>query len=105
MKTRPKPPPRRRRPEPEPVLNERPKEPTVAACVREKLVCSWNDARAHVEHGRVRVNGVVCDDPAARMPTGAALEIDEKAPRNRKGVLEAKRIVFCDREEIGRAHV
>lgn len=100
MKTRPKPPPRRRRPEPEPVLNERPKEPTVAACVREKLVCSWNDARAHVEHGRVRVNGVVCDDPAARMPTGATLEIDEKAPRNRKGVLEAKRIVFCDREVV-----
>jgi 23S rRNA pseudouridine1911/1915/1917 synthase len=91
--------PRRPPPKP-PELNERPTEKTVAAVVREQLGCSWNDARGHVEHGRVRVNGVVCDDSAARMPGGASLEIDVQAPKIRKGVLDASRIVHVDRDIV-----
>ena len=92
--------PRARPRKAEPELGPRPTEKTVAAVVREQLTCSWNDARAHVDHGRVKVNGVVCDDSAARVPNGATVEVDVNAPRVRKGVLEASRIVYCDRELV-----
>lgn len=101
MRNAPRKGPPRARPRPvkEPA-SERPKEPTLAAKVREQLGCSWNDARAHVEHGRVKVNGVVADDGAARVPEGASIEIDVNAPRVRRGVLDPARVVYVDREVV-----
>ena len=57
---------------------------TIAACLRRRLPDrSWNDVRRLCESGKVRVDGVVATDPAARMRTGQTLSIEMNAPRPR----------------------
>ncbi|MFO0694397.1 MAG: RluA family pseudouridine synthase [Polyangiales bacterium] len=86
-----------RAPEPR---EERPSEPTVAAVVRGRLDVSWTRARELVETGRVTVNGVLCRDPALRVPPGAEVVCDPKAPKLRRGVLPDEAIVYADRDVV-----
>jgi 23S rRNA pseudouridine1911/1915/1917 synthase len=57
---------------------------TIAACLRRRLPDrSWNDVRRLCESGKVRVDGVVATDPAARVRPGQTLAIEMNAPRPR----------------------
>ena len=78
----------------------RPTEPTVAAAVREQTGVAWSRARALCAQGRVTVNGQRCLDPALRVPPGAAVVVDERAPKVRAGALPESAIVFFDRDIV-----
>jgi 23S rRNA pseudouridine1911/1915/1917 synthase len=55
---------------------------TLAAVLRRHAPeLPWSRARKLCEHGKVRVNGEVVVDPAARVAAGAQVSIDERAPR------------------------
>jgi len=78
----------------------RPAEPTVAAIVREQTGVAWSRARALCAEGRVTVNGLRCLDPALRVPRGAEVVVDERAPKLRTGALPESAIVFVDRDVV-----
>src|SRR2546428_144186 len=50
--------------------------------------------------GRVTVNGERCLDLALRVPPGAVVVVDERAPKLRTGVLPESAIVFVDRDVV-----
>ena len=69
---------------------------TIAACLRRRLPDrSWSDVRRLCESGKVRVDGVVATDPAARVRPGQTLAIVMNAPRPRE-VVAGFRIVHDD---------
>jgi 23S rRNA pseudouridine1911/1915/1917 synthase len=78
----------------------RPPEPTLAAIVREQTGVAWSRARALCTEGRVTVNGQLCLDPALRVPPGAEVVVDERAPKLRSGALPENAIVFWDRDLV-----
>jgi ribosomal protein S4 len=60
---------------------------TLAAALRRRMAgWSWNEVRRLVETGKVRVNGEVVVEPAARVSTGGRLAIvmgrRDRAPRS-----------------------
>jgi 23S rRNA pseudouridine1911/1915/1917 synthase len=65
---------------------------------------AWGKARELCATGRVRVvhegKGEVVVDAARRMQPGETVEIDEKAPRLRRGVLPEEAIAFVDRDVV-----
>lgn len=61
---------------------------------------SWNKARDLCRSGRVRVNGQVVLDPAARLASGDEVTFDRTAPKLRKGALEAGAIVHVDPDVV-----
>jgi 23S rRNA pseudouridine1911/1915/1917 synthase len=79
---------------------ERPAEPTVAAVVREQTGVSWSRARDLCAQGRVTVNGRRCLEPASRVSPGAAVVVDERAPKLRTGALPERALVFSDRDVV-----
>lgn len=81
-------------------MSERPREPTLAARVRELTGVSWAKARDLCESGRVKVDGVVADDPSARLLPTMDVVVDERAPRRRLGVLEPDRLLYFDRDVV-----
>jgi len=86
--------------EPQAARKERPPEPTVAAVVRDQRGVSWSRARDLCTQGRVTVNGERCLDPALRVSPGAAVVVDERAPKLRTGALPESAIVFSDRDVV-----
>src|SRR5881628_849415 len=75
-------------------------EPTVAAIVRERTGAAWSRARDLCTEGRVTVNGERCLDSALRVPPGAVVVVDERAPKLRTGPLAESAIVFSDRDVV-----
>ena len=85
---------------PRPARKISPIEPTAAAIVREQTGATWSRARALCTDGRVTVDGQRCLDPAARIPAGAAVLVDEGAPKLPSGRLKQSAIVFVDRDIV-----
>ena len=86
--------------EPQAARKERLPEPTLAAVVRDQRGVSWSRARDLCTQGRVTVNGERCLDPALRVSPGAAVVVDERAPKLRTGALPESAIVFSDRDVV-----
>ena len=78
----------------------RPSQPTLAAIVRDQTGAAWSRARDLCTEGRVTVNGQRCLDPALRVPPGAVVVVDERAPKLRSGALSESAIVFLDRDVV-----
>src|SRR5262245_13896043 len=78
----------------------RPTEPTVAAVVREQTGVAWSRARDLCTEGRVTVNGERCLDPAFRVPPGAVVIADERAPKLRGGPLPESAVAYFDRDVV-----
>src|SRR6267378_1055987 len=78
----------------------RPTEPTVAAIVREQTGAAWSRARDLCTEGRVTVDGERCLDSALRVPPGAVVVVDERAPKLRPGALPESAIAFFDRDVV-----
>jgi len=78
----------------------RPTEPTVAAIVREQTGAAWSRARDLCSEGRVTVNGERCLDSALRVPPGAVVVVDERAPKLRPGALPESAIAYFDRDVV-----
>jgi len=78
----------------------RPTDPTVAAIVREQTGAAWSRARDLCTEGRVTVNGERCLDSALRVPPGAVVIVDERAPRLRRGSLPESAIAYFDRDLV-----
>jgi len=76
----------------------RPTDPTVAAIVREQTGAAWSRARDLCTEGRVTVNGERCLDSALRVPPGAVVIVDERAPKLRSAVLPESAIAYFDRD-------
>lgn len=74
--------------------------PTVSSLVRQQLGVSWSKARQLCIDGRVTVDGERCTDPAARVPAGAAVVVDQYAPKLRAGPLPDGAIVHHDRDIV-----
>ena len=74
--------------------------PTVAAIVRQQTGVAWSRARALCAEGRVTIDGQRCLDAAARVPPGAVVVVDERAPKLRTGALADSAIVFADRDVV-----
>jgi 23S rRNA pseudouridine1911/1915/1917 synthase len=72
-------------------------EATVAALVRGALGVPWSRAKALVSSGRVRVDGDVVTQIAARPPAGAVIVVDPEGRRQRVGVLDPARLLHLDR--------
>jgi 23S rRNA pseudouridine1911/1915/1917 synthase len=69
--------------------------------VREAMAgLSWNKARELCTSGRVKVNGQAVTDPMTRVQPGDEVSFDRTAPRQRKGVLPAERIVYSDADVV-----
>ena len=81
---------------------------TIAACLRRRLPDrSWSEVRRLCESGKVRVDGVVATDPAARVRPGqTAGDRDERAApargRRRLPPRARRRARRGDREAVGR---
>lgn len=70
---------------------------TVAGAARAAVPgASWNRARDLVRSGRVTVDGAEAQDPAARLPVGAVVEVRPRAPRRRAGLLPRESFVHVD---------
>ena len=74
--------------------------PTVAAVVREQTGLSWSRAKKLCVDGRVTVNGERCLDPAARVPAGASVVVNEHGPKADKRPLPRGAIVFEDSDVV-----
>ena len=74
--------------------------PTIAAMVRTRTGCTWSRARNLCTEGRVTVDGQRCVDPAARVPAGSVVVVDEQARKLRTGPLPESAIVFADRDVV-----
>jgi 23S rRNA pseudouridine1911/1915/1917 synthase len=68
--------------------------------VRARTGAAWSRARDLCREGRVTVDGRPCFDPAFRVPPGAAVVVDEHAPKVRAGALPESAIVFVDRDVV-----
>src|SRR5258707_12682214 len=77
-----------------------PKDPTVAAAVREQTGVSWSRARQLCSDGRVTVDGERCLDPATRISANAVVVVDQQGPKLDKGPLAKSAIAFHDREVV-----
>jgi 23S rRNA pseudouridine1911/1915/1917 synthase len=86
--------------EPRLARKTRPPEPTVAAVVREQTGAAWSRARELCTEGRVTVNGERCLDPASRVPPGAVVIVDERAPKLITGALPESAIAYFDRDVV-----
>src|SRR5438876_5861688 len=75
-------------------------EPTVAAIVREQTGAAWSRARDLCSQGRVAVDGEPCLDSALRVPPGAVVIVDERAPKLRPGALPESAIAYFDRDVV-----
>src|SRR3989441_42989 len=75
-------------------------EPTVAAIVREQTGAAWSRARGLCSEGRVTVNGERCLDSALRVPPGAVVVVDERAPKLRTHALPQSAIAYFDRDVV-----
>ena len=75
-------------------------QPTVAAVVRQQTGLAWSRARRLCSEGRVTVNGRRCLDAALRVPSGAAVVVDEAAPKLRTSRLTEGAIVYYDRDIV-----
>src|SRR3989441_9748633 len=75
-------------------------EPTVAAIVREQTGAAWSRARGLCSEGRVTVNGERCLDSALRVPPGAVVVVDERAPKLRTRALPQSAIAYFDRDVV-----
>jgi 23S rRNA pseudouridine1911/1915/1917 synthase len=70
--------------EPTPATQSGDEGATLAAALRRRLPGrSWSDVRRLCETGKVRVDGQVALDPAARLRAGQTLTLDMNAPRPR----------------------
>ncbi len=78
----------------------RPTAPTLAAIVREQTGAAWSRARDLCTEGRVTVNGERCLDSALRVPPGAVVVVDERAPKVRPGALPESAIAYLDRDVV-----
>ncbi len=78
----------------------RPTDPTVAAIVREQTGAAWSRARDLCSEGRVTVDGERCLDSALRVPPGAVVIVDERAPKLRPGALPESAIAYFDRDVV-----
>ena len=78
----------------------RPTDPTVAAVVREQTGLAWSRARDLCNEGRVTVNGERCLDSALRVPPGAVVIVDQRAPKLRSGALPESAIAYFDRDVV-----
>src|SRR5882672_9923595 len=74
--------------------------PTLAAIVRGQTGAAWSRARGLCSEGRVTVNGERCLDSALRVPPGAVVVVDERAPKLRPGALPESAIAFFDRDVV-----
>ncbi len=74
--------------------------PTLAAVVREQTGATWSRARQLCADGRVTVDGERVLDPAERIPPGAVVVVDERAPKVDRGPLAKEAIVFSDRDVV-----
>jgi len=68
--------------------------------VREQTGLAWSRARDLCTEGRVTVNGERCLDSALRVPPGAVVIVDERAPKLRSGALPESAIAFFDRDVV-----
>jgi len=59
---------------------------------------AWSRARELCTEGRVTVNGERCLDSALRVPPGAVVVVDERAPKLRPGALPESAIAYFDRD-------
>lgn len=75
---------------------------TLAAVVREACEgLPWSKARSLCRRGKVRVDGEVQTDPAARLARGARVEVDPHAQRPEAGGrLEADAVLHLDRDVV-----
>jgi 23S rRNA pseudouridine1911/1915/1917 synthase len=73
---------------------------TAAAVVRELLDVPWSKAKRLCASGRVWVDGERARDPARRVPAGARVEVDPTAPKERRGVLAAGRVLHVDADVV-----
>lgn len=73
---------------------------TLAALVRELLVCPWTRARELVRTGRVELDGRTPTDPALRVEAGALVVVRPEAPKRTRGVLPEERVVHLDDDVI-----
>lgn len=74
---------------------------TLAAIVRAIVPeTSWNRARALCRTGRVRVDGKLEFDPAARLSADATVEVDPLGPKRSATALEDDRIVHVDHDVV-----
>jgi 23S rRNA pseudouridine1911/1915/1917 synthase len=79
------------------VVDEASADETLAAVVRTAMDgLPWSKARALVRRGKVKVDGVLAEDPAVRVSAGQRVEIDPEGRRRRRGVLDREAIVFLD---------
>ena len=68
--------------------------------MREQTGLAWSRARDLCTEGRVTVNGERCLDSALRVPPGAVVIVDERAPKLRSGALPESAIAFFDRDVV-----
>jgi 23S rRNA pseudouridine1911/1915/1917 synthase len=68
--------------------------------VREQTGTAWSRARDLCTEGRVTVDGERCLDPALRIPPGAVVVVDQRAPKLRSGTLPESAIAYFDRDVV-----
>jgi 23S rRNA pseudouridine1911/1915/1917 synthase len=81
-------------------LGARPSERTLASLVREQTGVAWTRARRLCTEGRVTLDGERCLDPAARVPPGGVVAVDQGARKLRAGPLPESAIVHFDRDLV-----
>jgi 23S rRNA pseudouridine1911/1915/1917 synthase len=71
---------------------------TLAHAVRQSCtpLCAWSQARELCKRGKVRVNGLLARDAAARLSAGDRIEIDPQARRQREHVLDDAALIYAD---------
>jgi 23S rRNA pseudouridine1911/1915/1917 synthase len=75
-------------------------DPTLAAIVREQTGLSWSRAKQLCSDGRVTVDGRRALDPALRVAPASVVAVDVHAPKIRTALLDAKAVVYCDRDIV-----
>jgi 23S rRNA pseudouridine1911/1915/1917 synthase len=68
--------------------------------VRELFEVSWGRARAWIAAGKVRVGETVVTDETSRVRAGDAIQLDERAPRQRGVDLADDQVVFVDAQVV-----
>jgi 23S rRNA pseudouridine1911/1915/1917 synthase len=83
------------------VVDEASDDKTLAAVVRAAMdELPWSKARELVRRGKVKVDGVLAEDPAVRVNAGQRVEIDPEGRRRRRGVLDRDAIVLLDADVV-----
>lgn len=75
---------------------------TLSEVVRSALPAgsSWNQARELCKRGKVRLNGALASDAAARLAAGDRIEIDLHAPRRREHTLDDGALIYFDADVV-----